>query len=121
MKINIKQFSIIPLTYAATEKVDIGAQVDANNFFKYKCLADMVTKAIDFALIIGALVVLVMLIWGGLEWMTNGGDKAHVENAQKRMTNAVIGLGVLAVSWAIWVIVIQFFGIQGDICNPKTI
>lgn len=50
---------------------------------------------------IAAIAVVVMLIWGGLEWIFSGGEKEAVGNARKRITNALIGLVILAVAFAI--------------------
>lgn len=43
----------------------------------------------------------VMVVWGGYEWMTAGGDSDKAKKARSRLTNAVIGMAI-AVSW--WVI-----------------
>ncbi len=37
-----------------------------------------------------------MIIIGGFEWLSSGGNKDKISGAQKRMTNALIGLTVLA-------------------------
>lgn len=51
--------------------------------------------------IAGSVAFLVFLIWGGVEWLTAGGDKGRVETAQKMISNALIGLAVLIGSYAI--------------------
>lgn len=53
----------------------------------------------------GAL-ALVMFIWGGLIWMTSRGDKKKIEDGQKTLEWAVIGLAILFVAYAAvnWVI-----------------
>ena len=60
--------------------------------------------------IVAALLVFVFLVWGGIQWMTSGGDKAATEAARNRITAALIGLGIVAVSWALVAIVGRFFG-----------
>lgn len=50
---------------------------------------------------LGGVAFLIFLIWGGIEWLTAGGDKGRVETAQKMISNAVIGLAVLIGSYAI--------------------
>ncbi len=56
---------------------------------------------------IAAILVVFMLLWGGLEWILSGGDKEKVGEARKRIVNALIGLAILAVAFAI----LQVFGI----------
>jgi len=50
---------------------------------------------------LGGVAFIIFLIWGGIEWLTAGGDKGRVETAQKMISNAVIGLIVLIASYAI--------------------
>lgn len=65
----------------------------------------------DFAIIIGAVAVFFYLLWGGMQWLTSGGDKGKTEEAQKRITAAVIGLAIVASAWAIMRVIDAFFGV----------
>jgi len=42
-----------------------------------------------------------ILITGGLAWLSSGGDKAKVQEAQKRITNGFIGLIIVLISYFI--------------------
>lgn len=95
---------------AATKTTDIGAS--ASDFFGYKEIGPLVANFINISIIISGILVFVYLVWGGVEMITSGGDKTHVENAQKRISNAVIGLAIVTASWAIWTIVKAFFGLE---------
>ncbi len=48
---------------------------------------------------VAALAVLVMMIWGGWEWITSGGNKDKIDAARKRIVNALIGLAILAIAF----------------------
>ncbi len=50
---------------------------------------------------LGGVAFIVFLIWGGIEWLTAGGDKGRIETAQKMISNALIGLTILIGSYAI--------------------
>ncbi len=89
---------------------DIRSQVDP--FFGAKKLGPFVVKLLDIAIIIGAIAVFLYLVLGGIEYITAGGDKVKTENAQKMMTGAVLGLGILVVSWVIFKIVLRFLGLD---------
>lgn len=78
----------------------------------YSNLGDFVTNVMTFAFTIAVLVVLVMLIWGAFEWITSGGDKEAVGKARNRIINALIGLAVLAVAFALARVGAQFLGID---------
>jgi len=75
-------------------------------------------------LAIGALLVFGFLIAGGIQWITSGGDKGKTESARNTITAAVIGLLILASSWAILNLVLGFLGLtslEGVINNVGTI
>lgn len=76
----------------------------------YKDLGNFVTNVLTLAFVIAILVVLFMLIWGAFEWITSGGDKEAVGKARNRIINALIGLAVLAVAYALTRIAGQFLG-----------
>ncbi|PIR64185.1 MAG: hypothetical protein COU64_00515 [Candidatus Pacebacteria bacterium CG10_big_fil_rev_8_21_14_0_10_40_26] len=75
-------------------------------------------------MVLAALLVFMYLIWGGIEWITSGGDKGKTESARNKITAAVLGLIVLAASYAILLIALNFIGFEnlGDaFSNVKSI
>lgn len=67
----------------------------------FKSLGNAISNLITIALAIAIIVVLVMLIQGAFEWIVSGGDKESVGKARSRIVNAIIGLIVLAVAFAL--------------------
>ena len=65
---------------------------------------------ISFVMVIAAVLVFFYLIWGGIEWITSGGDKGKTESARNKITSAVIGLIVIAASYAILTLALNFLG-----------
>lgn len=92
--------------------VDIGGEVSKGGFFGYTCIGNLVSNAISVVFIIAAVATFVYLVVGGMQWLTSGGDKTHIETAQKMITNAIIGLTIIAASYAIYTLVLDFFGID---------
>ena len=76
----------------------------------YKDLGQFVTNVLTLAFAIAVLIVLIMLVWGAFEWITSGGDKDAVAKARNRIINALIGLAVLAVAFALTRVAGQFLG-----------
>ena len=76
----------------------------------YKSLGKFVSNILTLAFGFAILVVLIMLVWGAFEWITSGGDKETVGKARGRIINALIGLAVLAVAYALAVVAGQFLG-----------
>lgn len=99
-----------PAAFAQSTTV---SDVDAPDFF-FTDVGQLINRALNFVMVLGALLVFMYLIWGGIEWITSGGDKGKTESARNKITSAVIGLIVLAASWAILGLVLRFLG-AGDI------
>ncbi len=81
----------------------------------YKTLGGFINNVLILAFGIAVLVVIVLLIWGAFERIASGGDKDSVAKARNRIINALIGLAVLAVAFALARVAAQFLGF--DITN----
>lgn len=64
-------------------------------------LAFYISQIWKTVIVVGGLAFLMYLVTGGLEWLTAGGDKSKVEGAQKKISNALVGLTLLVSSYAI--------------------
>ena len=95
-------------------ELPIGDYATKNNFFGYTCIGHLVSNVVSAAFIISGIAFFVYLVWGDIEYLTSGGDKAKVDSAQKRITAALIGLAIVASSYAVYVLVLEFFGINLD-------
>lgn len=59
---------------------------------------------------IAGIVLLFMILWGAFQWMTSGGDKEQLASAQKRIMNAIIGIILFALAFAIIQVLGKFTG-----------
>ncbi len=78
----------------------------------YVSFGEMLTNVMNIVVVIGVIAVLLYLIWGGIEWITSGGDKGKTESARNKITAAIVGLIILISSWAILMFVQDILGIQ---------
>jgi len=79
------------------------------------CLISIIGNVISLALGFIGIILLVMLLYAGFLWMTAGGDVAGVKAAKTMITNAVVGVIIVAVSYAITAFVLgQLATIAGD-------
>ncbi len=62
---------------------------------------DIVAMIINVALGLLGLIFLVLLVLGGYQWMTAGGNEKEVEGAQARIKTAIIGLVIVLTAYAI--------------------
>src|SRR3989304_2630694 len=79
-------------------------------------LAIILANLFRTVIIVGGLALLLFLAWGGVSWITAGGDKTKVDAARDRITNAVMGMAVLAGTLAIALLLNRIFGF--DLLNP---
>lgn len=112
--------NFISPVFAADQIVEIDKEVEG--FFGYTCIANLVGNAINVAFIVAAIATFVFMVVGGINWLTSGGDKGRIEIAQKTLSNALIGLAIVAVSYAIYIIVLDFFGIDlSKLCTDNPV
>jgi len=110
--------SIIASLFSATKAfashsvghIEIARPQLEGKFVGFKNLGDFIQKTLTLAFIIAVITVLAMLIWGAFEWITSGGDKDSVGKARSRIINALIGLAVLAIAFALFQVAGQFLG-----------
>lgn len=101
-----KVLSLIPAAYAQTTiNVDAPRGSVAN-------LGELISGLVTAAIVVSAVIALIFLVWGGVQWLTSGGDKVNTEKAQQRITAAVIGLAIVVASWAIVTLIAGFFNID---------
>lgn len=62
---------------------------------------EVVIKIINIALGFLALIAVILILVGGFQWMTAGGNDDKVAKAKKLITNGLIGLIIIAASWGI--------------------
>ncbi len=72
-------------------------------------LAGLVMNITNYVLGFITIVAVLMLIWGGVQYLTAAGDEAAVEGAKHTITYAIIGLIVVGLAYAIVTVVVDVF------------
>lgn len=80
-------------------------------------ISQFLNNAIALIFIIASIVFVFMILWGGWELITSGGDKERVANARKRLTYAFIGIIFFAIAFAIIGVIGTFTGFEFNIDN----
>lgn len=80
-------------------------------------LGTVIGNLITIVFSISALIVLIMIIWGGLEWIFSAGDKEKIGKARDRILHAIIGLALIALAFLIARVVGNLVNI--DLINLK--
>jgi ABC-type dipeptide/oligopeptide/nickel transport system permease subunit len=76
---------------------DVGAQLGLSS----PDLVNVVLNTMRVVLGVAPLVALVMLIIGGFQWMVSGGDEDALARAKQTVSNALIGIVVILLAWAL--------------------
>lgn len=72
----------------------------------------VVGNIITIAFVLAVVVALFFLVYGGIKWITSGGDKAAVESARNTLVAAIIGLVVVFLSYFILNIILGLFDLR---------
>lgn len=72
----------------------------------------VVRAIIQFILVVAFVLAFIMLLIGGIRWITAGGDEKAVGSARNMITAALIGLVVVLVAYALIKLVETFFGVN---------
>lgn len=75
-------------------------------------LGSLISKIIVVLLIVAVVIAVFFLIWGGIKWITSGGDKQGVESARNHIIAAIVGLIVAFLAFLIINIIGGLFGIS---------
>lgn len=64
-------------------------------------LDTLMRNAFTIVFAVAALTVLIFLIYGAFKWITSGGEKEGTKAARTYITNALVGLAILALAFVI--------------------
>lgn len=106
----LRQLAITLDIAGEASKQDLqGAQYHSSSDGGFSILLGNLMSAV---MVIAIILVLAFLLWGGIEWITSSGDKSKMEGARNKISNAIIGLIILAAVTALFMLVQQFLGID---------
>lgn len=89
--------AFVPVVAMATSFENLGGTLGLGS----KDLKDTVITFIQWVLGLLALIAVIMILIGGFQWLTAGGNEEKVASAKKVISAAIIGLVVVLLAWAI--------------------
>lgn len=75
-------------------------------------LQELILRIINISVRAAFIVVLVVLIWAGIKYLTSGGDSKSISSAGLTITWALLGLLFLALAWLILKLVAAYTGVD---------
>jgi len=67
----------------------------------------VIARVVQGVLGIVGVIFLILIIWGGVMWMTSGGNEQRVTTAKKILTTATIGLIIIVTGYSITYFIVQ--------------
>ena len=106
-------------SHAATLPFEIGKEAvdqdlphaDSESGNYRQNFADLVGSLLSIVIPVSALILLLYLIWGAIEWLTSGGDKGKLEKARGRITTGVIGIIVVSATISLFMLMQQILNV----------
>jgi hypothetical protein len=77
-----------------------------------KIISSLMSNVFMAMIIVGAIILIIMIVWSGIAMISSGGEKDRIQMAQKRLTYAIIGFVILICVFAIASFIGGFFGLD---------
>lgn len=103
----MNNLAAIPNPFAGLTVPSQGGQVDPNNTTVGEILGSLMPYLFSAA----ALILLVYMVFAGIQLMTSRGDPKGVQGAQAKITTSLIGFIVVFLAYALVKLIGQVFGI----------
>ena len=92
-----------PYGLTAASDINVGQAVD---------LKTVIANVINIALGFLGIIAVIIILFAGFKWMTAAGNEEQVSSAKKMIVQAVIGLAIIFLAWAIVSFVVTNLQIQ---------
>ena len=107
LTIGLMSIALLALPFVAFAQVGINTEFGTTFGLGTADLESTVVNVVQWVLGFLGLVAVIMILIGGFQWMTAGGNEEKVAGAKKVISAAVIGLIVVLLAWAIVIFVVS--------------
>ena len=87
--------------FAADAQNIFGNKPLPTDFEGSKTFSELVVKILNILLAIVGLIAVIFLVWGGFKYITSAGDEEAVDKAKSTIINALIGVVVVILAFAL--------------------
>lgn len=98
---------LLGLALAPVSAVNAIAINNPNGTFASKSFYDIVNNIASFMIGFIVILAIIFLVWGGIQYVTAGGDEGTIDKAKSTIVYAIIGLFVAGVAYAIVTLVLS--------------
>lgn len=75
-------------------------------------ISKLISNIIALFYSVAIIVLIFMLVWGAYDWLTSEGEKEKIQSAQRKIINAIVGIILFAITFAVLQVLGQFTGFQ---------
>ncbi|GEM_PF-1087926 len=102
-------YYLLPTTYSAhAAQLDLGInQVDQSVALPSADIRVIVGRIIRVVLSLLGIVALLLVLWGGFQWMSANGEEEKILDAKRNLINSAIGLAIIVSAWSITTFVLN--------------
>jgi len=97
------------------QNLSIGGQAIQGPLQGINTVGDLISKILEFAIPMGGIILLFMMIWGGYDIITSQGSAEKWKTARNKITYGIIGFILLAVAFLLTKLVEVIFGLKTGI------
>lgn len=97
------------------QSINVGGQSIEGPLEGINTVGDLINTLMKFLIPLAGIILLLVLIWGGYDFMMSGGNPEKVKSAQAKITTGIIGFVLLVLAYLIVRIISFIFGLQTGI------
>jgi hypothetical protein len=86
----------------------LGLSLPTTTGIGFNSIPEALQQVLNLVFFFALVLVLIYLIWGGIQWITAGGDKQGTEAARGKITGAIVGIIIVATAFAIYRLLLNF-------------
>ncbi len=97
----------------ASGKIDLGTS------FGFKTIGQALNTVISVIFLVAGLAAFVYILLGAFNYLTAGDDTGKTDKARKMITNAVVGLILVALVYVIWLVAVNLIPGMSNFFKPS--
>lgn len=97
------------------QNLSIGGQAIQGPLVGINKVGDLVSKLLEFLIPLGGIALLIVIIWGGYDFIISRGTPEKIKSAQAKITAGVIGFVLLTISFLLIKLIEKIFGLDTGI------
>lgn len=97
------------------QRVNVGGQPIQGPLEEINNIGDLINKILPVLISLAALILFLVLIWGGYDFLLSRGNPEKIKSGKAKITTGLIGFGLLIFSYVAVRLVSQIFGLGGGL------